>query len=448
MPNFAKLFLLGSLLAATCLRGQEDPQRLGRIEGRVVDSATGAPVPRAMVAATFIGVYGTAAAVDSGRAPAGELGDFRIYNLPPGRYSLRALPPAGPAPSRATREASLPTSYGAAVDLSPGQIVSGITIALRRGPVFRIQGKVTGIAPGISVSDLTLLLSSRDRGGPSDMSAVLAIAERVGGSRGLGADGSFDLGNVEPGAYFLTAMRILRRTDAFGRVPVDVVRGDVAGVVVPLGGALQLSGTVRVEGREKPSLGPVPVLLIPLAGDPILGTSQARLDAGGSFRIDGVLPGKYLIAFEDRLLRDYYVKSLRLDDREVVDQGLDLTQVRSGAAIDVLLSRQGASVAGIVGDGGTPAPGRQVTLAPDPPRAELSLRLRSATSDEKGRFDITGVAPGTYRLYAWMESVTDELPNPEFLRRFEAQATPVTVREGERAQVDATVIQPGDRRKP
>jgi hypothetical protein len=280
------------------------------------------------------------------------------------------------------------------------------------------------------------------------MSAVLAIAERVGGLRGLGADGSFDLGNVEPGAYFLTAMRILRRTDAFGRVPVDVVRGDVGGVVVPLGGALQLSGTVRVEGREKPSVGPVPVLLVPLAGDPILGTSQARVDAGGSFRIDGVLPGKYLIAFEDRLLRDYYVKSLRLDDREVVDQGLDLTQVRSGAAIDVLLSRQGASLAGIVRDGGTPAPGRQVTLAPDPPRAELSLRLRSATSDEKGRFDITGVAPGTYRLYAWMESVTDELPNPEFLRRFEAQATPVTVREGERGQVDATVIKPGDPRKP
>src|SRR5665811_860758 len=106
------------------------------------------------------------------------------------------------------------------------------------------------------------------------MAAVLAKAELVGGARGVGADGSFELGNVEPGAYFLTAMRILRRTDAFGRVPVDVVGGDVGGVVVPLGGTLELSGTVRVEGREKTALGPVPVLLTPIDADPILGTSQ------------------------------------------------------------------------------------------------------------------------------------------------------------------------------
>jgi hypothetical protein len=89
-----------------------------------------------------------------------------------------------------------------------------------------------------------------------------------------------------------------------------------------------------------------------------------------------------------------------------------------------------------------------VTLAPDPLRAELSLRLRSATSDEKGRFTITGVAPGTYRLYAWAEPVTDVLADPEFLRQFEAQATPVSVGEGQSAQADATLIKPGDARKP
>ncbi len=448
MTGHSKLFLLAFFLAATCLWGQADPQRLGRIEGRVIDSVTGAPVPRASVAVTFIGVYGTVAAVDSARVPAGELGDFRVYNLPPGRYSLRVMPPGGPAPGGAARVTTLPTSYGEAINLSPGQVVSGITIALRRGPVYRIQGKVNGVSPGSSTSDMTLMLTPRDARGPSEMAAVLAMAERVGGARGVSADGSFELGNVEPGAYFLTAMRVLRRTDAFGRVPVNVAGGDVSGVLVPLGGTLELSGTVRVEGREKNTLGPAQVLLTPLEADPILGTSQGRLDAGGSFRIDGVLPGKYLIVFEDRLLRDYYIKSVRLGDREVVDKGLDLTQIRSGAAIEVLLSRQGASVAGTVRDGGTPAPGRYVTLEPDPPRAELSQRRRNATSDEKGRFSITGVAPGAYRLYAWVEPVTDVLADPEFLRRFEAKATPVTVGEGEKAQVDATLIKPGDSQKP
>jgi len=125
-----------------------------------------------------------------------------------------------------------------------------------------------------------------------------------------------------------------------------------------------------------------------------------------------------------------------------------LTQVRSGASIDVLLSPKGGSVAGVVRDAGTPTPGRPVTLVPDPPLAELSLRLRSAAADEKGRFTITGVAPGTYRLYAWAEPVTDVLADPKFLKQFEAQATPVSVGEGQSAQADSILIKPGDARKP
>jgi hypothetical protein len=81
---------------------------------------------------------------------------------------------------------------------------------------------------------------------------------------------------------------------------------------------------------------------------------------------------------------------------------------------------------------------------PDPPRPELSQSQRSAASDEKGRFNISGVAPGTYRLYAWVEAVPDALLDPEFLRRFEAKATQVTVGEAEKAQADVTLIEPGD----
>ncbi|MBE3119535.1 MAG: hypothetical protein IMZ50_12385, partial [Candidatus Atribacteria bacterium] len=63
-------------------------------------------------------------------------------------------------------------------------------------------------------------------------------------------------------------------------------------------------------------------------------------------------------------------------------------------------------------------------------------------------FSITGVAPGAYRLYAWVEPVTDVLADPEFLRRFETKATQVTLGEGESAQVDATLLKPGDSHKP
>ena len=62
----------------------------------------------------------------------------------------------------------------------------------------------------------------------------------------------------------------------------------------------------------------------------------------------------------------------------------------------------------------------------------------------KGGSILRALAPGTYRLYAWAEPVTDVLADPEFLKRFAAKATQVTVGEGESAQADATLIKPGD----
>jgi len=419
--------------------------------GRVVDSVTGEAVARASLYIAIADAYGRPIFRDNAGIPTDELGEFRFYNLPPGRYYLKAQPPAPAGTAAKPGQALLATYYRSAaavasatpIDLAPGQVLSEIAIALRRGSVYRIRGRLAGVSPGVSFSDLTLMLTPRDTNGPTGMAADLAMSETVGGTRGLGEDGSFELRNVEPGSYYLVAMRVFRRTDAYGRVPVEIANGDASGIVLPLSGPLEVSGLVQVEGAEK-KLEATRVLLTPMAGEAILGTPQGQLRAGGSFQIEGVLPGKYAIGFAPRLPQNLYVKSVKLGDQEVVEQGLDLTQAQYGVKIEVTLSPKGAAVTGVVKDGEKPAAGRSLDLIPDPPRQELSLRLKSTTADENGRFSLTGVAPGSYRLYAWVEPLIGVLSDAEFLRRFQDQAVKVTVKEDDRPTIEVTLLRPED----
>ena len=46
-------------------------------------------------------------------------------------------------------------------------------------------------------------------------------------------------------------------------------------------------------------------------------------------------------------------------------------------------------------------PGSDVIVAPDPARPDQAHLYRVATSDDKGEFNVSGIAPGNYRVYAW-----------------------------------------------
>jgi hypothetical protein len=45
----------------------------------------------------------------------------------------------------------------------------------------------------------------------------------------------------------------------------------------------------------------------------------------------------------------------------------------------------------------------------------------------QGSFRFTGIPPGDYRLLAWDDVGKDDLQNPDFVTRFESQATAVSL---------------------
>jgi hypothetical protein len=61
---------------------------------------------------------------------------------------------------------------------------------------------------------------------------------------------------------------------------------------------------------------------------------------------------------------------------------------------------------------------------------------------QNGKLSFTAVAPGDYRLYAFEEPLVSPADDPSVLKPFESKAVKVTVAEGERKQVDVTVLRP------
>jgi len=52
---------------------------------------------------------------------------------------------------------------------------------------------------------------------------------------------------------------------------------------------------------------------------------------------------------------------------------------------------------------------------------------KSMQADAQGAFHFSAVPPGDYKLLAWDDVSRDDLENPAFARRFDSQATAITL---------------------
>jgi hypothetical protein len=117
---------------------------------------------------------------------------------------------------------------------------------------------------------------------------------------------------------------------------------------------------------------------------------------------------------------------------------IEETSVRD--SLEVVLGSNAGNIEGKVVDSRSqPAAGIQAVLVPDESRFRNELFINAVT-DQEGRFALRGVAPGTYRLFAWEYVEANSFFDPEVLRRYEQQGVPVRVREGETAVLEVKII--------
>lgn len=406
----------------------------GVITGKVLDE-DGEPMAGVQVRAqrTFLR-NGQRVSNTIANATTSDIGEYRLPELKPGRYSVVASPrprpdimgmgPGAPSsldPLPANPEMTYAATYypstpdadtAVPVDVGEGGEVPQVDIRLVKTRVFRVRGKVVGMPEG----------AGRRGGGGGPMTPVTLTPR--GGTRGSdsllmgqarGPEGVFEIRNVPPGQYTAHTTAQAGGTQYVAIAAVDVIGSHADGVVLQMASGGDVQGSVKVVDGT-PALTNLQVSLRPIG----FGTQnpRARVAEDLTFTLKSVAPVKWAVnvsGYPDTC----YVKSIQYGGADISAEGVAMT---SGGVIEVLLSAAAATVDVIVTAGDNKAgSGAQVAVMKD--GALESVR----TADESGMLSLKGLKPGSYRIVAWEDVDPELLWDPDYLRKFENDGKGVKV---------------------
>jgi len=124
-----------------------------------------------------------------------------------------------------------------------------------------------------------------------------------------------------------------------------------------------------------------------------------------------------------------------LGGQELKGRELDLTS-GNGGEMEIVLSPNGAEVTGTVRDGdGKAVAGAIVQIVDKDGPSD-----KTANSDQNGSFDLKGLAPGEYQVFAWQDRGEETISDPDFRKSFDGSSLSIRVAEKSRENVDLSLI--------
>ena len=274
---------------------------------------------------------------------------------------------------------------------------------------------------------------------PRDTSPFVVIA-----SGQTDSNGGFDLAVTTTGNYlvFATGDRTM------GMTSLEVGNNDLQNIAITVRPSFNISGRFTVDGRSQsgedlaPSRFRVAELIreLNLLGMPSAGpTFNPPPEDDGSFTLEGVATGDFRVTVRG-VPADGYVKSMRLGNVDVLDQGLHLTGPPENPLEIVIGLNAGKVTGSVVNARQAPLIGRSVVLVPDIRNRHRQDLYKTTITDSSGQFRMQGVTPGDYTLFAWEDAETGAWQDPDFIRVYEGRGTQVHIREGSAENVQLTVI--------
>jgi hypothetical protein len=435
----------------------------GNIAG-VIRGGDGQPqtgVPIQLLRATYTATGQRTFHVE-GTARTNDRGEYRLYWITPGRYSISAGSPSGPnrplAPNAAASPNEIPdqsfaltyfpgvfdAGAAAVIDVNSGVEMNGVDFAAARQQLYSVRGRIVDSTTGRPPVTASVSLAYKTLTGVS--------GAFNSGTKYDASTGEFELRNVPPGSYVVQAIAASAAPVAAGeaivrisamalqpnaRAPIAVSNADVNGVTLQLAAGVSVPGRITVDGTalsHMPGWERVRIQLKPTVDSsfapnlqPAQPIAQKPL-ADGSFSIDGLTPGEFTVGPITGLPQGFYVKDARFNQVDVLSQPLRFSGAGSGA-LEIALSSKAGQLDGTVIDALTRgAAGAQIVLVPERDRQRADL-YKTAASDAAGRFVLRSIPPGDYRVFGWEALESYAYFDPELLRRVEAQGIPVRVSE-------------------
>ena len=343
-----------------------------------------------------------------------DRGEYRIFGLKPGDYYVKAAESGEtryfPGQMENWNDVVLVRELGSqyaplfypgvlqmdqaqAIPLGAGQEMLA-DFAMRRIKLTEVSGHVIG-ADGSPATRAHVDLS------------VPNVESDWGGELGAFVDnnGEFSIKGVPPGSYVLSVWQNDQGRQYFARQKVEVGEGKIDSIAIALGRGAKLRGRVIATGGGTVALDRSQVVLGSTSEDETGIGGFAEVKKDGTFELDGVADGSYTL-MNGGLGQGWFVKSAHVGNQDVFQNGV---QVENGAAVgslEIVIGSDGAQLEGTVTDSdkNQPLVGVQVKVRADPPTQYNLFRLREASTDQNGHYELKYVPPGKYKVSAKIPS--------------------------------------------
>ena len=412
------------------------------VTGRIVDEF-GEPMSDVQIAAQrYQFAQGQRRLVPAGRgASTDDLGEFRLFGIPPGQYYLSATWRNQNAmnPTVDDRTAYAPMYFPGTdnpaqaqrITLAVGQELSDIVMALKPMRATRVTGTVV-------TSD----------GGP--MAGMVMVVSTAGGGFNFSSggpvrpDGTFILNGLAPGEYTVRAQSGgMGGPDAETAMEKITATGaDITDLRLVGAKPSTIGGRILVDPAAAAAM-PSTVMVAPMPVDPgamsFGGIGPGRMTDDGSFELKAS-PGRYRINFVNAPA-GWTIRSVRLNGTDVTDSGIDCKPNENISGIEVELTNKPTTVSGLVTNarGETVKDYSAIAFAQDKEQWKGNTRYQgTGRPDQDGRFKIT-LPPGDYYVIALDKLEPGQQGDPDFLDTIRTKATVVTIREGDARTVDLKV---------
>ena len=242
-----------------------------------------------------------------------------------------------------------------------------------------------------------------------------AVTSIGGGGK---AGETFVMPRVPAGTYQAVAVRQLTGEVQYGVQTLHVGNSPISDWTISIPENQPLTGSLEIEGDQNPA----PTVTIRAHCDKFdLDTMQARSTAQGEFRLLAALPGEsYSLSFLT-MPPDLYVGSVRQGEQTLTRDPFLVTA--GGGPIRILLKKDGGKITGQLPS--VPGLSRSAFLVLAPTDRGAKTFYRTVSSDRKRAFQITGIAPGEYDLFAFDRE--GDYQGEESLKRYAARAVHVAV---------------------
>ena len=427
-------------------------QPCGVLSGRILDE-DGEPAERVTVELLVQrSSNGKVSTYSAREVQTNDLGVYRLFDLSPGRYLVRAYPSqnswetvAGTILDSSTLKSAggyVPVYYpnaseisrASSIELKAGEEVSGIDLMLVRQRTYKIRGRVFNSVAEHPGGETTV-------GVVPDDPDVSSFADIRRGSINE-STGDFEIDDVPAGRYIAVAEWRDGENALVGSVPVGVSNASVDAVRIVINRGADVRGRIIVEGKVAVAR-EIEVAIESRNPRQLGSNGRAQTKPDGTFLVTGLADGVY--DFDVWSKCDVcYLKAATANSQDILDGGLQISSGTFPSPIVLVYSSNSATIDGTVARGdGLPASGAEVVLIPDRQRSRPSRDYREKTTDQYGHFTVRGIAPGNYHVYSFQGADLD-YSDPESLKPFEQKAQALSIGENEKKSIQLSVLSPSN----